>query len=74
MQSPLKKALVIAGAGVFLMPLAAFSSPALNAAVNGKNAVMHRVAVVPEPGTLMMFGTGLLGLAGIVRRRFRSTL
>ncbi len=74
MQSPLKKALVIAGAAVFLMPLAAFSSPVLNAAVNGKNAVMSRVAVVPEPGTLTMFGTGLLGLAGIVRRRFRSAL
>jgi hypothetical protein len=24
----------------------------------------------PEPGTLTLFGTGLLGLAGLVRRKF----
>jgi len=27
---------------------------------------------VPEPGTLGLFGTGLLGLAGLIRRRFSA--
>lgn len=30
------------------------------------------VAAVPEPGTLGMLGTGLLGVAGLVRRKLRS--
>jgi hypothetical protein len=36
---------------------------------NSEAAIMGRTSVVPEPGTLTMLGTGLLGLAGAIRRR-----
>ena len=28
------------------------------------------VTTAPEPGTLVMFGSGILGLAGPIRRRY----
>jgi hypothetical protein len=36
---------------------------------NSEAAILGRTSVVPEPGTLTMLGTGLIGLAGMVRRK-----
>ena len=52
-----KKILIFASVVIFL-PLAAYPGLSLNAAASGKDAVVSRVAVVPEPGTLTLLGTG----------------
>lgn len=66
---------------VFFIPFAIFSGDlnvftdvgALQAIINATNVVdidlrIDSASAVPEPGTLAMFGLGLLGLAGIRRR------
>ncbi len=72
MQARFKKVWAITGATVGLILLAAYSSPVLAAASSGKDAVVSRVALIPEAGTLILLGSGLLSLAGVVRRRFRN--
>lgn len=50
----------------------AYTFDLLYAEVNGAPATLNFPAStnpVPEPGTLMLFGTGLIGLGGMIRRK-----
>ncbi len=51
----------------------AFSGDSFNAsALEASNLTLSSVAPAPEPGTLTLLGTGVLGIAGMIRRHLSA--
>jgi hypothetical protein len=76
--------------GIFSIPFSGFSGPGSLSAVTGITIALNnggspstaadfvldeiRFSIIPEPGTMALFGLGLLGVVGVtLRRRFFST-
>jgi len=50
-----------------------FAGGIKNGHISMSGATVNLPMPVPEPGTLTMLGTGLIGLAGLARRKFKTT-
>ena len=48
----------------------AFGSSTVAVQQNNTDQELSAVAATPEPGTILLFGTSLLGLAGVARRKW----
>lgn len=65
--------ILLADLGLPFLGGGSFSSIVLDVSfsLNGASVNSGMISLVPEPGTLALFGTGLIGLAGLVRRRLK---
>jgi hypothetical protein len=60
------------GNGAFAVSATAGNGIAFTTQLSAAGAVSGNTIVTPEPSTLGLLGTGLVGLAGIVRRKMRG--
>jgi len=60
------------GGGQFSLTAMTTGGVAFTTQLDARGAISGDTIVTPEPGTLGLLGTGLVGLAGIVRRKLRG--
>jgi PEP-CTERM motif len=64
--------LISLGGGQFSLTAMTTGGVAFTTQLDARGAISGDTIVTPEPGTLGLLGTGLVGLAGIVRRKLRG--
>jgi hypothetical protein len=60
--------------GVVTLVVLFGNTPPITNTLTGGAGVAVSLPAIPEPSTLLSFGTGLIGLAGMMRRKLRLKL